>query len=101
MGYVGFDVFFEAVDSVALRTCRVCGSACDVERGASGPTGYASAVGRIHSRHDVFRCPHSGKKWHAAALALVTQMLETPSARVRNLIEQDWHDVLATQGISM
>ena len=48
--------------------CGACGSVCNVERGAMGPTCFADAVAKKSREHDRFECPHSGKAWHDRCL---------------------------------
>ncbi len=48
--------------------CGVCGSICDVERGAMGPTCFVEAMAGRSREHDRFECPHTGEAWHDRCL---------------------------------
>jgi hypothetical protein len=76
-------------------TYRVCGSECEVERNALGPTCTAMAMARRAVRHDKFFCRHSEEEWHREACALVQEIQGTRSRRVRELIQKDLEEALA------
>jgi hypothetical protein len=57
------------------------------------------AVTRRSVRHDRFFCPHSKEEWHREACALVEEIQETRSRRVRQLIQKDLEEALARGGL--
>ena len=48
--------------------CGACGSICNVERGAMGPTCFVEAMANKSRAHDRFECPHSEEAWHDRCL---------------------------------
>ena len=79
--------------------CRVCGAECEVERNVLGPTGFASAMGGTKTLHDRFHCPNIDIEWHETALRLVVAIEESPSKRVRELMQLDLEDILREHAV--
>lgn len=99
MPHAGYDVIVTRA-GVTPVACRVCGSAMDVQRNAVGPTGFASAIGKINTVHDRWTCPHSDEEWHALALRIVLVNADEPSPTVAALRQLDLEDLIREHGIS-
>jgi hypothetical protein len=70
----GADVYYCHPGEHASFACRVCGAECAVERDVLCYGGFAVAMARLKSRHDVFTCPHSGRPEHKVARSLVERL---------------------------
>lgn len=98
MPQAGYDVIFTRA-GVTPAACRVCGSAMNVQRDVVGPTGFASAMGKISTLHDRWTCPHSGEEWHEQALRIVLANADEPSPTVAALRQKDLDDLIRERGI--
>jgi hypothetical protein len=94
----GFDYFATATKNVSPRSCRVCGTRCDVRHDVNGPMCWADAVAGRRRVHDQHTCPHAGEGWHDHALTLREEIGRCPSPRVRLLVENDLQELLAEYG---
>jgi hypothetical protein len=94
----GLDVFYTEPGVRKRMSCRVCGSECEVDRNAWGPTGYLMAMGKRSVRHDRFFCRYSEEEWHREACDLVLEIQKTRSRRLRELIQKDLEEALARGG---
>lgn len=79
--------------------CPVCDTKCDVERNCYGPTCFAEGVGGLGHVHDHFTCPHQDEDWHYYAIQLIDQKHNCASRRVRELIDLDLQETLATRSV--
>lgn len=99
MARKGYDVFFTEPGQAAGMTCRVCGTICDVDRNALGPTGWSMGMSSAKVLHDHFKCPHSEKEWHLKALELVIEIEQSPSKRLIDLMKLDLEDLLKENAV--
>ncbi len=79
--------------------CHICGTKCNVKRNCYGPTCFAEAVGGLGHLHDRFTCPHRDEDWHHYASQLIDQKHNCASRRVRELIDLDLQETLATRSV--
>ncbi len=79
--------------------CPVCGTKCEVKRNCYGPTCYAEAISKRGHLHDRFTCSHGRTLWHQHARELIDQKRDCASRRLRELIELDLVETLATRTI--
>ena len=79
--------------------CPVCDTKCNVKRNCYGPTCFAEAVGGLGHLPDRFTCPHHDEDWHHDASQLIAQKRDCVSRRVRELIELDLQETLATRSV--
>ncbi len=69
--------------------CRACGTACDVDRDQTGPTGYLSAMAKAKIPHDHWYCPFSQEEWHRQLVRMYKESVETSSPSLASLIRAD------------
>lgn len=99
MLHKGIDSFDYNPGEVKEMRCIACGSLCEVDRNVTGPTGFAEAMGKKGHLHDHFYCPNADQDWHDLAVRLVKAMEETPSKRLRSLMQEDLKDLLEMHGL--
>lgn len=90
----GWDCATAKPGTVETLQCRVCGAEMDVTRDVVGPTSWATSVGKIHTAHDSFFCPHREEEWHKKVLSLKLWQTECPSERLNKIVENEIADLL-------
>ena len=74
--------------------CTVCGTPCTVSRNEKGPTGFAEAMSGHGHLHDTWRCPNANLEWHDKAVALIQQMRDSASEKIKALIQSELDELL-------
>jgi len=90
----GVDVFYTQPGAGESRHCVVCGTLCNVERDAAGPTSMASAISGQITMHDKHICPHVQHPLHEAAFRYWEYAKDLPVGRVRTLADRDLQDAV-------
>lgn len=98
MGHKGIDTFDHRPGEIKMMWCRACGSVCEVERNKVGPTGLAEAMGQRGHLHDHFYCANSGAAWHDQAVQMIEAMKDSPSPRIRQMMQKDLDTLLIKHG---
>jgi len=84
--------------------CGVCGDEMKEERNVLGPRGWAAAISRHYTLHDVFTCTQASTDWHRQVVALRAEAKKTSSRKLTLLLleeaEQVLKDRLATKKVS-
>ena len=78
-----------APGTIAEAHCALCGTPCIIRRDRVGPTSFATAMARRHTRHDSIVCPHYDASWHRQAQALRDEASRTASPSLRALLLAD------------
>ena len=92
------DRFIAEPNELQAVACRVCGSRCEVTRNVLHVGMATTAVG-ARGPHDRFECPHRDASWHRRARRLVTEIEETASARLKQLLWADLEELLRSQRV--
>jgi hypothetical protein len=80
-------------DSGEEVLCGVCGSRMNVKK-VFGPMSWASAMAKHHVEHDLFTCPNIDAGWHQQALALLTEIENTPSRTFAEMLDKEYRKVV-------
>ncbi len=78
-------------------TCGVCGDVMRERRDIFGPTGMIESMAGNGHRHDTFTCPNRGEVWHDQVRALHSQIRDTPSVLIADMLLQEVAEVLRTR----
>lgn len=90
----GYDCFYVEIGNETEMICNVCGTKCEVHRGALGPTCWAEAMAKVNRPHDAFRCPYGEEAWHQTARELKQEIENSSSKRIRNMIRMNLEEIL-------
>lgn len=93
----GWDIVYTEPGQCEQVICRVCGETMKAERDVTGPTGWAEAMAKKGHPHDTFYCTKAKEKWHVQVRKLKQLALQTPSAKVTALYEQEIAEILAAK----
>ena len=96
---IDYACFARPAGQIEYVRCRVCGTACDVEKNKPPLKQWYARGSGMDERHDLFCCPYANDHWHERALKLFMAAEETPSKRIAQLIMLDLADVLDEHGI--
>jgi len=70
MPHLGADIIYTEPGTHDYQACLVCGTPMQVQRSATGPTSFASALAGKQALHDRWTCPHMKEEWHTMAYEL-------------------------------
>jgi hypothetical protein len=87
--YSGWEVFTPDVGTVESMFCRACSSPMLVEKNINGATGMVEALSGNKHLHDRFTCPNAGLDWHTQMIKLKMLQIETPSATISDLLQDE------------
>ena len=93
----GYDCFFLTPGMFDKKTCKVCGSTCDVQKDVTGYTGFASAMSKKMTIHDQFVCPHVQEEWHKKTLKLIQDIEECNSPTIKKIMQTDLKTIIGTK----
>jgi hypothetical protein len=77
--------------------CGVCRTQMSEKRAVNGPRGFAEAMGRHSSTHDVFECPHGSELWHQQVVALRTAADKTPSGKLAEMFRTEAIEIVGSR----
>lgn len=85
--------------------CGVCGDKMTETRDHNGARGFAQAMSKTTSVHDLFECPNVNEDWHRQVISLRRKAWSTPSLSLAALFEAEVDSILenreATKTFSM
>lgn len=77
--------------------CGVCCDKMDETRNAFGPRGFAAAMSKNWTHHDVFCCPNKNKSWHKKVVSLRNEIASTSSSKIKEMLESEVQELLSTR----
>lgn len=91
---VGYTIFHPDPGKCDEINCEVCNTKCIVERNRNGPTSSVMAMGGSKRLHDCFWCPYHEAEWHEQALKLAQAIRDTPSKKIKAIIQEELDELL-------
>lgn len=93
----GWDVITTEPGKHESMTCPVCNQEMNVIRNEKGPTSWAGTMMQTEHLHDTFTCKNAGKKWHKQVRNLREAVINTPSAKLASLFNEEIEEILKSK----
>lgn len=92
--HIGYDCYTPDCGTKDEMFCKVCNTKMLVERDKCDTRSFVQAMSGSKSSFDWFYCPNYDNDWHRQIIALMQEMRETASKKIKAILQEEINEII-------